>query len=50
MQGMFRGNGGCGYVKKPDILMKRSPNDDVFDPKKQSEIKKTLKVIACFSF
>lgn len=44
MHGMFRGNGGCGYVKKPDILMKRSPNDDVFDPKKQSEIKKTLKV------
>ncbi|XP_073130421.1 phosphoinositide phospholipase C 6-like isoform X2 [Henckelia pumila] len=44
MHGMFRSNGGCGYVKKPDILMERGPNDVVFDPKIQLPVKKTLKV------
>ncbi|XP_073033285.1 phosphoinositide phospholipase C 6-like isoform X2 [Primulina eburnea] len=44
MHGMFRSNGGCGYVKKPDILMKRGPNDVVFDPKIPLPVKKTLKV------
>ncbi|KAJ0978255.1 hypothetical protein J5N97_013729 [Dioscorea zingiberensis] len=39
MQGMFRANGGCGYVKKPDILMK-----NVFNPKAVLRVKKTLKV------
>lgn len=24
-QGMFRANGGCGYVKKPDALMRSKP-------------------------
>ncbi|KAL4587187.1 hypothetical protein LXL04_000054 [Taraxacum kok-saghyz] len=41
MQGMFRANGGCGYVKKPDFLLK---NDTVFDPKITLPVKKTLKV------
>ncbi|VFQ76600.1 unnamed protein product [Cuscuta campestris] len=39
MQGMFRSNGGCGYVKKPDFLVK-----GVFDPKEKLAPKKTLKV------
>ncbi|KVI09936.1 hypothetical protein Ccrd_011648 [Cynara cardunculus var. scolymus] len=33
MHGMFRSNGGCGYVKKPDFLMTKGPNNEVFDPK-----------------
>ncbi|KAK4854854.1 hypothetical protein QYF36_001883 [Acer negundo] len=43
MQGMFRANGGCGYVKKPDFflrpdfLLRRHLMD-------RSEVKKTLKV------
>nr|AFN53674.1 hypothetical protein [Linum usitatissimum] len=41
MHGMFRSNGGCGYVKKPDILM--NP-DKLFNPKSQLPVKKTLKV------
>lgn len=40
MQGMFRANGGCGFVKKPDILMNA---DEFFDPKGKSPVKKTLK-------
>jgi phosphatidylinositol phospholipase C delta len=44
MQGMFRANGGCGYVKKPDILIKTGPNDEIFDPKKTLPVQKTLKV------
>ncbi|PPD73297.1 hypothetical protein GOBAR_DD29773 [Gossypium barbadense] len=28
MQGMFRANGGCGYVKKPNFLLHRGPNDE----------------------
>lgn len=43
MQGLFRGNGGCGYVKKPDILLNVGPDDTVFDPKKTLPLKKTLK-------
>lgn len=42
MHGMFRANGGCGYVKKPELLM----NDDlVFDPKSKQNVQKTLRVI-----
>ncbi|XP_051131894.1 phosphoinositide phospholipase C 4-like [Andrographis paniculata] len=41
MQGMFRANGGCGYVKKPDMLM--NP-DHMFNPEAQLPVKKTLKV------
>lgn len=45
MQGMFRANGGCGYVKKPDCLLKLGPNNEVFDPKRKDlPVKKTLKV------
>lgn len=28
MEGMFRANGGCGYVKKPDILL-----NEVYNPR-----------------
>ncbi|KAL8192897.1 hypothetical protein R6Q57_027345 [Mikania cordata] len=44
MHGMFRANGGCGYVRKPDFLMSRGPNNEVFDPKVTLPVKKTLKV------
>ncbi|XVF46749.1 hypothetical protein PTKIN_Ptkin03bG0053300 [Pterospermum kingtungense] len=44
MHGMFRSNGGCGYVKKPDFLMNVGPNDQVFDPKAKPPVKKILKV------
>ncbi|KAK9998364.1 hypothetical protein SO802_017967 [Lithocarpus litseifolius] len=44
MHGMFRSNGGCGYVKKPDFLMKLGPDNSVFDPKAKLQVKKTLKV------
>ncbi|XP_071732758.1 phosphoinositide phospholipase C 2-like [Rutidosis leptorrhynchoides] len=41
MQGMFKANGGCGYVKKPDILME---NESIFDPRITLPVKMTLKV------
>ncbi|CAN0837972.1 Phosphoinositide phospholipase C 2 [Linum grandiflorum] len=44
MHGMFRSNGGCGYVKKPDFLLKSGPNNEVFDPRVKLPVKKTLKV------
>ncbi|TKY47543.1 Phosphoinositide phospholipase C 6 [Spatholobus suberectus] len=44
MQGMFRANGGCGYVKKPEFLIQKGPHDEVFDPKRTLPVKKTLKV------
>ncbi|EEF36769.1 1-phosphatidylinositol-4,5-bisphosphate phosphodiesterase, putative [Ricinus communis] len=44
MHGMFRANGSCGYVKKPDILMNVGPHGEVFNPKAKLPIKKTLKV------
>ncbi|XP_076942253.1 phosphoinositide phospholipase C 6-like [Bidens hawaiensis] len=44
MHGMFRSNGGCGYVKKPDFLMTKGPNNEVFDSQVTSYVKKTLKV------
>ncbi|KAL0452733.1 UNVERIFIED_CONTAM: Phosphoinositide phospholipase C 6 [Sesamum latifolium] len=44
MHGLFRANGGCGYVKKPDLLMTRGPDNEVFDPKLTLPVKKTLKV------
>uniref|UniRef100_A0A803KRH8 Phosphoinositide phospholipase C n=1 Tax=Chenopodium quinoa TaxID=63459 RepID=A0A803KRH8_CHEQI len=39
MQGMFRANGGCGYVRKPDFLLL---SDEPFDP---SSIGRPLKII-----
>ncbi|XP_042955104.1 phosphoinositide phospholipase C 2-like [Carya illinoinensis] len=45
MQGMFRANGGCGYVKKPDFLLEVTPSDEVFDPANNiPPIQKILKV------
>ncbi|XP_062085178.1 phosphoinositide phospholipase C 4-like [Humulus lupulus] len=44
MHGMFKANGGCGYVKKPEFLMNKGPGDQVFDPKAKLPVKKTLKV------
>lgn len=44
MQGMFRANGGCGYVKKPDFLMNVGPSGKVFDPNENASPKKILKV------
>ncbi|XP_027331920.1 phosphoinositide phospholipase C 4-like isoform X2 [Abrus precatorius] len=44
MHGMFRSNGGCGYVKKPDFLISVGPNNEVFNPKDELQVKKTLKV------
>lgn len=41
MHGMFRANGGCGYVKKPDILL---DDHEIFDPKVKRSVKTTLKV------
>ncbi|KAK3228891.1 hypothetical protein Dsin_000772 [Dipteronia sinensis] len=44
MQGMFKANGGCGYLKKPDFLLKNGPDDEVFDWKRHLPVKMTLKV------
>lgn len=44
MHGMFRSNGGCGYVKKPDLLMKDGLDHEIFNPKADMPVKKTLKV------
>lgn len=44
MQGMFRANGGCGYIKKPDFLLKSGPLNDLFDPKAPLPVKTKLKV------
>ncbi|CAL9180361.1 unnamed protein product [Musa hybrid cultivar] len=43
LHGMFKANGGCGYVKKPDILLNDNP-DQLFDPKATLLPMKTLKV------
>ncbi|KAL8251935.1 hypothetical protein R6Q59_035628 [Mikania micrantha] len=42
MQGMFRGNGGCGYVKKPDFLL--TGGHEVFDPRVKLPVKMKLKI------
>ncbi|XP_039066498.1 phosphoinositide phospholipase C 4-like isoform X1 [Hibiscus syriacus] len=44
MHGMFRANGGCGYVKKPDFLMNVDANGRVFDPRAKLPVKKRLRV------
>ncbi|KAL5568566.1 hypothetical protein UlMin_025141 [Ulmus minor] len=45
MHGMFRANGECGYVKKPDFLMQKgSREEEVFDPKGTLPVKTILKV------
>ncbi|KAF2611448.1 hypothetical protein F2Q70_00007839 [Brassica cretica] len=51
MQGMFKANGGCGYVKKPDVLLSNGPGGGNFNPYSQGlQIKTTLKVTfkVCF--
>ncbi|KAL4331804.1 hypothetical protein GQ457_07G042310 [Hibiscus cannabinus] len=44
MQGMFKANGGCGYVKKPDFLLQGGPNDEVFDPSAPLAVKTVMRV------
>lgn len=45
MKGMFRANGGCGYVKKPDFLLPvGDPNKRVFDPSAPPPVQKFLRV------
>lgn len=44
MRGMFKANGGCGYVKKPEFLIRTLPHEEVFDPKKPPSVKQILKV------
>lgn len=46
MHGMFKKNGGCGYVKKPDFLLNSA---EVFDPSAKLPVKTTLKVSKDFS-
>lgn len=51
MQGMFKANGGCGYVKKPDVLLSNGPGGEIFDPCSQKlPIKTTLKVWSLSQF
>ncbi|XP_061376617.1 phosphoinositide phospholipase C 6-like isoform X3 [Gastrolobium bilobum] len=44
MEGMFRANGGCGYVKKPEFLIQKGSHNEVFDPKRTLPVKKILTV------
>ncbi|KAI4306830.1 hypothetical protein L6164_030075 [Bauhinia variegata] len=44
MHGMFKANGGCGYVKKPSFLLQTGPHNEVFDPRVKLPVKKTLKI------
>lgn len=44
MQGMFKANGGCGYVKKPEFLIQEIVHNEAFDPKRRLPVKQILKV------
>lgn len=44
MHGMFKANGGCGYVKKPEFLLNLGPENQVFHPTADLPIKTSLKV------
>ncbi|KAA8534073.1 hypothetical protein F0562_031734 [Nyssa sinensis] len=44
MHGMFRAYGGCGYVKKPNFLLKSGPHNEAFDPEVELPLRTTLKV------
>ncbi|GLT31472.1 hypothetical protein SLA2020_062050 [Shorea laevis] len=44
MHGMFRANGGCGYVRKPDFLLQKGPVSEVYDPEKTIPVQRRLKV------
>lgn len=48
MHGMFRANGGSGYVKKPDFLLEAGLNGELFDPKTELPVKTTLRVSKVF--
>ncbi|KAK4480704.1 hypothetical protein RD792_013786 [Penstemon davidsonii] len=41
---IVRANGGCGYVKKPDFLLKTGSHGEVFDSKATLPVKTTLRV------
>ncbi|CAJ1860230.1 unnamed protein product [Sphenostylis stenocarpa] len=43
MHGMFKANGECGHVIKPDFLLHVGPNNEIFDPRAHM-VKTTLKV------
>ncbi|CAA0834407.1 Phosphoinositide phospholipase C 6 [Striga hermonthica] len=45
MHGLFRSNGECGYIKKPDVLMEKNRSNEPFDPSLPWPVRKTLKVI-----
>lgn len=42
MQGIFKANGGSGYVKKPDFLSNTGPKNEGFNP--TSKLPVTFKV------
>lgn len=49
VHGLFRANGGCGFVKKPDFLIdnvseRESTGQSLFDPMHPGPVKQTLKV------
>ncbi|XP_020578229.1 phosphoinositide phospholipase C 6-like isoform X1 [Phalaenopsis equestris] len=44
MHGFYKANGGCGFVKKPDFMLQDGPHGEVFNPRANLPIKKTLKV------
>ncbi|KAH7437055.1 hypothetical protein KP509_05G054300 [Ceratopteris richardii] len=44
VQGFFRGNGGCGYVRKPPFLQPGSTYVNMFDPENPLPVKLRLKV------
>lgn len=48
MQGFFKANGGCGYVKKPDILLDVDSDNYPFDIQETRPVKTTLKVYCSF--
>ncbi|KAJ7283091.1 hypothetical protein O6H91_Y348500 [Diphasiastrum complanatum] len=47
VQGFFRANGGCGYVKKPAFLLP-TDGEKVFSPRDQHPIKMTLRKYSLF--
>lgn len=49
VHGLFRANGGCGFVKKPDFLInnvleRESTGESLFDPMNPGPVKQTLKI------
>lgn len=50
MQGMFKGNGGCGYVKKPNFLLQDDQCNGLPVPCSPSRVKMILKVVKFLKF